>query len=97
MGKTGTAEKPKKSGGYHDDKVIANFAAVFPQHDPQYVLVVTLDEPEDIRDGKKVRSAGWTAVPVAGEIIRRAAPILGLAPAYTAAQKARSKVTLARR
>lgn len=82
MGKTGTAEKPKKSGGYDKEKVIANFAAVFPAHDPRYALVVTLDEPEDTVAGKKKRSAGWTVVPVAGEIIRRAAPILGLRPVH---------------
>ena len=76
-GKTGTAEKPKRTGGYHDDKVIANVAMVFPASDPQYVLVVTLDEPEDMVAGKPKRSAGWTAAPIAGEIIRRVGPLLG--------------------
>ena len=83
MGKTGTAEKPAKTGGYDENRVIANFAAVFPASAPRYALVVTLDEPEDIVAGEKKRSAGWTAVPVAGEIIRRAAPLLGLRPVYT--------------
>src|SRR6056297_1626523 len=45
-GKTGTADKPKsQGGGYHDDRVIATFAGMFPAHDPRYVIVVTLDEP----------------------------------------------------
>ena len=44
-GKTGTADKPKRTGGYYDDKVIATFAGVFPSSDPKYVLIVTLDEP----------------------------------------------------
>ena len=44
-GKTGTADKPRPTGGYYDDKVIATFAGFFPSEDPQYVLVVTLDEP----------------------------------------------------
>lgn len=79
-GKTGTADKPKPSGGYYDDKVIATFASVFPASDPKYVLVVTLDEPSENSGEKPRRTAGWTAVPVAAEIIRRAAPLLGLRP-----------------
>ena len=79
-GKTGTADKPKPQGGYYDEKVIATFASVFPADDPKYVLVVTLDEPVETSGQKPRRTAGWTAVPVAAEIIRRAAPLLGLAP-----------------
>lgn len=79
-GKTGTAEKPKGNGGYYDDKVINTFAAVFPANDPQYVLTVTLDEPVETSGSKPRRTAGWTAVPVAAEVIRRVAPLLGLRP-----------------
>ncbi|SMX33766.1 peptidoglycan D,D-transpeptidase FtsI family protein [Actibacterium lipolyticum] len=79
-GKTGTADKPKPRGGYYKDKVIATFASVFPTDDPKYVLVVTLDEPEETSGAKPRRTAGWTAVPVAAEIIRRTAPLLGLRP-----------------
>ncbi len=79
-GKTGTADKPKPRGGYYDDKVIATFASIFPAHDPRYVLVVTLDEPSENSGDKPRRTAGWTAVPVAAEMIRRVAPLLGLRP-----------------
>jgi cell division protein FtsI (penicillin-binding protein 3) len=79
-GKTGTADKPKPQGGYYDDKVIATFASVFPANDPKYVLIVTLDEPVETSGPKPRRTAGWTAVPVAAQIIRRTAPLLGLAP-----------------
>ena len=79
-GKTGTADKPRSSGGYYDDKVIATFASVFPASDPKYVLIVTLDEPSENSGAKPRRTAGWTAVPVAAEIIRRVAPLLGLRP-----------------
>ncbi len=80
-GKTGTADKPKTRGpGYYDDKVIATFASVFPAHDPKYVLVVTLDEPVETSGTEPRRTAGWTAVPVAAEVIRRTAPLLGLRP-----------------
>jgi len=79
-GKTGSADKPKPMGGYYKDKVIATFAAVFPTDEPKYVLVVTLDEPEIIAHGEDRRTAGWTAAPVAGEMIARLAPLLGLRP-----------------
>ncbi len=80
-GKTGTADKPKeRGGGYYEDRVIATFASVFPVPDPRYVLVVTLDEPEDATGEEVRRTAGWTAVPVAAEMIRRIAPLLGLRP-----------------
>ena len=79
-GKTGTAEKPKPGGGYHHDRVIATFASVFPTASPEYVLVVSLDEPVD-RSGKYVtREASRTAVPVTAAAIHRIAPLLGLRP-----------------
>lgn len=85
-GKTGTADKPKpKGGGYYKDKVIATFASAFPIEDPEYVLVVTLDEPSENSGDKPRRTAGWTAVPVAAEIIKRTAPLLGLRPIEPAA------------
>ncbi|WPZ20830.1 penicillin-binding protein 2 [Sulfitobacter faviae] len=80
-GKTGTADKPKPTGGYYDDKVINTFASIFPINDPKYVLIVTLDEPVETSGPKPRRTAGWTAVPVAAEMVRRIAPLLGLRPA----------------
>jgi len=79
-GKTGTADKPKPRGGYYKEKVIATFASMFPANDPKYVLVVTLDEPVETSGDKPRRTAGWTAVPVAAEMIQRIAPLLGLRP-----------------
>jgi cell division protein FtsI (penicillin-binding protein 3) len=83
-GKTGTANKPDPKGGYYDDRVIATFAGAFPMSDPKYVLVVTLDEPSIDAYGEERRTAGWTAVPVAAEIITRVAPLLGLRPVVEA-------------
>ncbi len=79
-GKTGTADKPRPGGGYYDDRTVATFASVFPASDPQYVLIVTLDEPSVEALGEQRRTAGWTAVPVAAEMIRRVAPLLGMRP-----------------
>ena len=79
-GKTGTADKPRPGGGYYDNKVVANFASIFPYEDPKYVLVVTLDEPSASLGGGESRVAGLTAVPVAADVISRLGPILGLRP-----------------
>ncbi|MDA7427496.1 penicillin-binding protein 2 [Primorskyibacter aestuariivivens] len=87
-GKTGTADKPKPTGGYYEDKVIATFASIFPISDPKYVLVLVLDEPEIHAAGELRRTAGWTAVPVAAEMIERLAPLLGLRPAIEPASLA---------
>ena len=87
-GKTGTADKPKPRGGYYKDRVIATFACMFPAHDPKYVLIVTLDEPSENSGSKPRRTAGWTAVPVAAEMIGRIAPLLGLRPGVEPVQLA---------
>jgi cell division protein FtsI (penicillin-binding protein 3) len=81
--KTGTADKPDPQGGYYDKKVISTFAGVFPVTNPKYVLVLTLDEPSDTSGKTPRRTAGWTAVPVAAEVIRRVAPLMGLRPEPT--------------
>lgn len=80
-GKTGTADKMRPTGGYYDDRVMATFAGAFPMHDPRWVIVVSLDEPVETSGTEARRTAGWTAVPVTGEIVRRIGPLLGLRPA----------------
>ena len=92
-GKTGTADKPKPRGGYYKNKVIATFASMFPANDPRYVLIVTLDEPVETSGDKPRRTAGWTAVPVAAEMIRRIAPLLGLRPKVEPEQPAMVTLT----
>lgn len=79
-GKTGTADKPNPRGGYYANRVIATFAGAFPMNDPRYVIVVTLNEPNETSSGESRRTAGWTVVPVAAEIVRRVAPLMGLRP-----------------
>ncbi len=79
-GKTGSADKPNPQGGYYKDRNISTFASMFPTNDPKYVLVVSLDEPVETSGDKPRRTAGWTTVPVAAEMVRRLAPLLGLRP-----------------
>ena len=95
-GKTGTADKPNPQGGYYEDKVLATFASVFPMDDPKYVLVVVLDEPEDRSGEEPRRTAGWTAVPVSAEIIRRIAPLMGMRPEHFDDKISSNALTLTR-
>ncbi|MGM0583060.1 MAG: peptidoglycan D,D-transpeptidase FtsI family protein [Pseudomonadota bacterium] len=78
-GKTGSAEKVV-NGRYAEDKVIATFAGAFPIHDPEYVIVITLDEAVAQTEWGPRRSAGWTAAPLTREALTRIAPALGLRP-----------------
>ena len=87
-GKTGTAQKTLM-GKYSKEKV-NTFVAVFPSKNPQYVLLVLLDEPKvnkdyvyNYRDGSGFKykgnwrnTAGWTSVEIAGRMIEKIGPIL---------------------
>ncbi|WP_417482280.1 peptidoglycan D,D-transpeptidase FtsI family protein [Maricaulis sp.] len=76
-GKTGTAEKPSR-GGYDRNRLISSFSAVFPYNDPQYAILVLLDEPHGNESTHGYSTGGWTAAPAVGEIVSRIAPILGV-------------------
>ena len=78
-GKTGTGEKAIK-GGYAKNANISSFAAVFPEDGPQYALIVTLDDPK-AKAGRGATAAA-SAAPVAGRIIERVAPLLGVTPRF---------------
>jgi Cell division protein FtsI/penicillin-binding protein 2 len=80
-GKTGTADLPRTAGGgYYEDRNLTTFAAAFPMDAPRFVVIVSLQEPAETSGQEPRRTAGWTAVPVAAEVIRRAAPLLGVRP-----------------
>ena len=76
-GKTGTAEKPSR-GGYDRNRLISSFSAVFPSDEPQYAILVLLDEPHGNESTYGYATGGWTAAPAIGEIVSRIAPILGV-------------------
>ena len=79
-GKTGTAEKVVN--GRYSSKVRFNaFLAAFPIDDPQYIVLVIVDEPKP-EEGMKSATAGLNAAPIVGNIIRRSAPILGVKPRF---------------
>jgi cell division protein FtsI (penicillin-binding protein 3) len=94
-GKTGTADKPNATGGYSSDKTLATFASFFPASDPEYVLVIALDEPTAVINETAFRTAGLTAAPVLGHAIRRLAPVMGMRPLPPAEEDAPLLYTLA--
>ncbi|MEJ1086785.1 penicillin-binding protein 2 [Microbacterium sp. Mu-80] len=55
--KTGTAQKPDGKGGYKAGIYFTNMAGIAPIEDPQYVVLVTLDEPTKIRSSAATASA----------------------------------------
>lgn len=82
-GKTGTAEKVV-NGRYAKDKRLASFIGAFPMDKPRYLMLVMLDEPKATPETYGFATAGWNAVPTAGLIIERIAPMLGVAPVFSA-------------
>jgi cell division protein FtsI (penicillin-binding protein 3) len=81
-GKTGSAEKVV-GGRYSRDHRLTTFLGAFPMDDPKYVLLVLLDEPRATAETFGFATAGWNAVPTAGVIVSRIAPILGVEPRVT--------------
>jgi cell division protein FtsI (penicillin-binding protein 3) len=77
-GKTGTAEKVE-GGRYVSGKRLNSFLAAFPMDDPQYVVLVVLDEPKPEKEGAAA-TAGLNAAPTVGAVIRRSAALLGVKP-----------------
>lgn len=76
-GKTGSAEKPGTKGNW-TNSVVATFVAAFPMDRPRLIVLVMLDEPQRTRANSYQRAAAWTAAPVAGRIIERIAPMIGV-------------------
>lgn len=77
-GKTGTAEKVEH-GHYSSTKRLNSFLAAFPIDDPQFVVLVVIDEPEPEKEGAGA-TAGANAAPMVASVIRRAGAILGVKP-----------------
>jgi len=78
-GKTGTAEKVI-NGRYNKDHRLTTFIGAFPMDAPKYALLVMLDDPRPIPETHGYATSGWNAVPVAGLVVARIAPLLGIAP-----------------
>ena len=80
-GKTGTANKVSKDKkGYDKTRVLSSFAGMFPMSEPQYLVLVLLDEPKGRIAGVGQNTGGWVAAPVVANVIRRIGPVNGIAP-----------------
>jgi cell division protein FtsI (penicillin-binding protein 3) len=81
-GKTGTAEKVR-NGRYSKEHRLTSFIGAFPMEKPRYAMIIMLDEPKALPETHGFATAGWNAVPTAGKIIARIAPMLGVEPVLT--------------
>ena len=80
-GKTGTSEKVI-NGRYAKKQVLNSFTAIIPADNPQYQLLVMLDEPKTTPETHGFITSGWNAVPTGGKVIARIAPLLGIEPRF---------------
>lgn len=80
-GKTGTAEKIV-NGRYDRKKLISSLVAAFPASDPEYVVMVMVDEPIGNKKSWGYATAGWVAAPAVARVVDGMAAILGMSPKY---------------
>ena len=81
-GKTGTATK-LKNGHYNGEKInLASFAAIFPTDGPldqdRYFVLIMMDEPHATPETGGFTTGGVVSAPIAGRVIERIAPLLGV-------------------
>jgi cell division protein FtsI/penicillin-binding protein 2 len=75
-GKTGTAQLPHPDGGYYEDKEIGTFIGFAPVEDPQYIMMVRMDQPTTPGFAGSV-----AAGPVFGDIMEQLLQYKGVPPA----------------
>ena len=76
-GKTGTAQKIDKTGGYARDRYIASFLGFVPVQRPALAILVVVNEPQESHYG------GTVAAPVFRKIAHEALDYLGVPPQET--------------
>jgi len=86
-GKTGTADM-MTAGKYNKKANRTSFVGVFPMDKPEYIVLVTLEDPKKLKENWYFNNAGWTAKPTGEEIIARIAPYLNIRPRDRWAQPA---------
>lgn len=90
-GKTGTAEKIEK-GKYKSGALLSSFIAAFPMTKPRYVVYVMLDAPKST--GSDSVGGGRVAAPLAGRVVARIGPLLGVHPVDRRSKKVERAMAL---
>jgi cell division protein FtsI (penicillin-binding protein 3) len=80
-----SAVKPapaEKSGGngYNRKSLLSSFVAAYPLNNPQFVVLVMVDEPKGNKESFDYATGGWVAAPAVKRIISRMAPLYGILP-----------------
>jgi cell division protein FtsI (penicillin-binding protein 3) len=73
--KTGTANL-RNGKNYVQGENLASCIAAFPIHDPEYVLLVSIEKPEKKKETLGRTTGGWIAAPVVKSIVEKMAPII---------------------
>jgi len=76
-GKTGTAQISGK-GGYLDREYLASFIGFFPVSDPQYLVLIMVEQPQ--AKYTYLKYGGWVAAPVFKEVAKRIIAYKNLLP-----------------
>lgn len=63
-GKTGTAQIPKPTGGYYEDRTIQSFVGFAPANSPKFSIMIRLDNP------KQSDAASSCAAPIFGKLAK---------------------------
>ena len=77
-GKTGTANKVGVNG-YTDHLRLSSFLGAFPLENPQYVLLVGIDEPKPLHEGG-FATGGRVAAPIFSDVVSKIIPHLNITP-----------------
>jgi cell division protein FtsI (penicillin-binding protein 3) len=78
-GKTGTADKIIH-GHYSEHRVFTTFMAITPADKPKYLFLTIYDDPQPAPEDHGFHTAAYNAGRVAGALIRRAEPLMGVPP-----------------
>lgn len=77
-GKTGTAQKvDPETRRYSNSSVNASFVGVFPIDNPQYLVMILLDDPKGEGVGRYQNTAGKVAVPAVSSSVSQIGALLG--------------------
>lgn len=78
--KTGTANMRSQGKRYKQKENLTSCVAVFPVHDPHYVLLISVEKPQASAATAGFATAGWIVAPAVSSVIRQSALTLGILP-----------------